>query len=92
VRRRLPLLIVIAVALALAWLIRFGCDDAYITFTYARSLVRGDGLTWFGDHVEGYTNFAWVLWSALGLAVHVDPLVWAWLGSLAAMTAVSAMS
>jgi len=83
---------VIAVALLLAWLIRFGCDDAYITFTYARSLVRGDGLTWFGNHVEGYTNFAWVLWIALGLVASVDPLLWAWLGSLAAMAAVIAMT
>lgn len=69
----------------MAWLIRWGCDDAFISFTYSRSLVRGDGLTWFGDHVEGYTNFAWVLWIAAGLKIGVAPLVWAWIGSLSAM-------
>lgn len=72
-------------ALAIAWLIRWGCDDAYITYVYGRSLVRGDGLTWFGTHIEGYTNFAWVLWSAAGIAAGADPLVWAWAGSLAAL-------
>ena len=37
---------------AVGWLIRWGTDGAYISFTYARSLVRGDGLTWSGDHIE----------------------------------------
>jgi len=78
---------VIACAIALAWLVRFGCDDAWISFHYARALVRGDGLTWFGVHVEGYTNFLWVLWVALGIALHVDPLAWAWAGSLVALAA-----
>ena len=75
------------VAVGVAWLIRFGTDDSWISFNYARSLVRGDGLTWFGEHLEGYTNFLWVLWVAAGLAFGVDPLAWAWAGSLAALAA-----
>ncbi len=76
-----------ALALVLAWLLRFGTDDSYITYVYARELVRGNGLTWFGTHIEGYTNFLWALWSALGLALGRDPLVWAWGASLAALVA-----
>jgi arabinofuranosyltransferase len=87
-RRRLLLVAgITAVAVAVAWLLRFGTDDAYVSFVYARSLVEGHGLTWFGAHVEGYTNFLWVLWSALGLEVGADPLVWAWGASLVALAA-----
>jgi hypothetical protein len=36
-------------------------DDAYISFRYARNLSDGLGPVWNpGQHVEGYTNFAWV--------------------------------
>lgn len=84
-RTRLVLVGIVLIAIAIAWAIRFGCDDAFISFVYSRGLVRGDGLTWFGDAIEGYTNFSWVLWIAGGLLVGVDPLVWAWLGSLASL-------
>jgi hypothetical protein len=86
-RSRLLLAGIVVFAIAVAWLIRFGTDDAYISFVYARNLVRGDGLTWYGDAVEGYTNFLWVLWSAAGIALGADPLVWAWTASLAALGA-----
>lgn len=84
-RTRWIIVAIIALAVGLGWLIRFGCDDAWISFQYARSFVRGNGLTWFGSHVEGYTNFLWVLWSALGFLMHIDPLTWAWTGSLCAL-------
>lgn len=82
-----PLAAVVTAAVTLAWTIRFGTDDAFITFVYSRNLVRGDGLTWFGEHIEGYTNFAWALWIALGLRFDIDPLLWAWAGSLLALAA-----
>lgn len=48
-------------------------DDAYISFRYARNLVRGEGLVWNpGEWVEGYTNFLWTLLMAGGLAVGAD--------------------
>ena len=84
-RGKLVIAAIVVFAVAVAWLIRFGCDDAYISFHYARNLVHGQGPTWFGNHIEGYTNFAWVLWSAAGIAAHLDPLVWAWAGSLASL-------
>jgi hypothetical protein len=37
-------------------------DDAWISFRYAQSLAHGDGLVFQpGEHVEGYTNFLWVI-------------------------------
>ncbi|MCB9745503.1 MAG: hypothetical protein H6741_28545 [Alphaproteobacteria bacterium] len=41
------------------------CDDAFISFRYARNLVEGLGLVYNpGEAVEGYSNFLWVLLSA----------------------------
>lgn len=91
--RRARLLEQVALALlvlgAIGWASyeRFTCDDAFISFHYARSLVRGTGLTWFGERVEGYTNFLWVLWVALGLKIGAPPIAWSHGGSLAALGA-----
>ena len=88
----LPLLLgVCALGLVLAWGLRFVQDDAFISFGYARSLVEGNGLTWFGEPVEGYTNFLWVLWIALGLGLGADPVVWSQLGGLASFAATLAL-
>jgi arabinofuranosyltransferase len=85
-RHRLAIfLAVAAAALVAAWLVRFVQDDAFISFTYARNLVEGKGLTWFGSRVEGYTNFLWVLWLALGMVLKVEPVLWSWLGGLASL-------
>ncbi len=47
-----------AYALAHYWV----CDDAFISFRYARHFAAGDGLVYnLGERVEGYTNFAWVV-------------------------------
>jgi hypothetical protein len=63
----------------------FEVDDAYISFRYAQNLVEGHGLVFNpGESVEGYTNFAWVLLSALGISLGIDPLLFArLLGALA---------
>lgn len=48
---------------------RFICDDAYISFRYARNLAESGQLAYNLhplEKVEGYTNFAWVLVLALG--------------------------
>ncbi|MFT3691800.1 MAG: hypothetical protein QM831_01580 [Kofleriaceae bacterium] len=84
----MKLAIPIALAAALlAWWLRWGCDDAYITFVYGRSVADGHGPQWFGTHIEGYTNFLWMLWSALGLMISVDPLRWSWALSIASLVA-----
>lgn len=74
----------IAVGLMAAWRCRFVQDDAFISFHYARNLIEGQGLTWFGAHVEGYTNFLWVLWIALGLKLGINPITWSYFGGLTA--------
>jgi len=51
-------------------------DDSFITFRYARNLVRGYGLVFNpGERVEGYTNFFWVLLSAIPIALRADPFL-----------------
>ncbi|WP_281327423.1 hypothetical protein [Polyangium sp. 6x1] len=53
-----------------AWKIRWLCDDAFISFRYARNFSRGEGLVFNpGEWVEGYTNFLWTL--VLGLLAKV---------------------
>ena len=73
----------IVVALVLAWSLRFVQDDAFISFTFAKSLVDGHGLTWFGHDVEGYTNYLWVVWIALGMKLGIEPIAWSYVGGLA---------
>lgn len=62
-----------AVAFAHAFTLRWSCDDAYISFRYAQHFVDGHGLVFNLDPaeapVEGYTNFAWTMWLALGMAL-----------------------
>ena len=60
----------------------FLCDDAFISFRYARHLVDGLGLAWNpGERVEGYTDFLWVLLVAAGMRLGWSPqLVAATLG------------
>ena len=50
-------------------------DDAYISYRYADHLVRGLGLVFNrGEHVEGYSNFLWVLLLALLQSLGADPV------------------
>jgi arabinofuranosyltransferase len=58
------------------WAQRWVQDDAYVSFRYARNLVRGAGLVYNpGEPVEGYTNFLWTVLAAVPLARGAaDPL------------------
>ena len=77
---RVPFLIgaaAVIVGLAAAAWVSWTCDDAFISYRYARNLVEGSGLVYNpGERVEGYTNLLWTLWIAAGLALHVDPETW----------------
>src|SRR5262245_59523408 len=67
----------VAFALVRSYLLRWTTDDAYISFRYADHLVRGEGLVFNpGEHVEGYSNFLWTLWTALGLKLGIEPESW----------------
>lgn len=63
----------VTVAFGQAWALRWTCDDAFISMRYAEHLVDGHGLVFNRDPneapVEGYTNFAWTMWLAVGMAV-----------------------
>ncbi len=86
-------LLIIAVAAFLYDLVRFAgylIDDTFISFRYAENLVAGNGLVFnVGERVEGYTNFLFVMLSALFLRLGVDP-VWG-TKAVALVTAVSAL-
>ncbi len=75
------LYLVVTFASILAYLNRFIQDDAFISFIYARNWVDGNGLTWFGTKVEGYTNFLWVILMGLGLKSGFDLIIFSWLMS-----------
>ena len=73
--------VVAAVAIGVAFLVhlhpwRFVCDDAFISFRYARNLAAHGALAYNlppYDAVEGYTNFLWVVVLALGDALGLAP-------------------
>jgi arabinofuranosyltransferase len=73
--------VILAVIAYHAWVYYFLCDDAYISFRYARNLVDGYGLVYNrGERVEGYTNFLWVLelatlWKLFGLTPPITATV-----------------
>jgi hypothetical protein len=61
------------------------CDDAYISYRYAKNLVDGHGFVYnLGERVEGYTNLLWTLWIAVGLVLKVQPDTWSTIWSLLA--------
>ena len=78
--RALPWLLTAAaavVAVIVAYQRRWMTDDAFISFRYAQQLVHGNGLVFNpGERVEGYSNFLWTLWIALGMRLHVGPEAW----------------
>lgn len=70
------LVLIVVGWLAAAWLFWFVCDDAFISFRYARHLAQGHGLRFNLDEappVEGYSNLLWVLIAAAFELVRVPP-------------------
>ena len=71
------LLVVVATIIGIihASSLRFVTDDAFISFRYAKNLVKGLGLVYnMGERVEGFTNFLWTIIIALGMKFHLDPV------------------
>ncbi len=59
------------------WLPQYVIDDAFISFRYARNLIEGHGLVFNpGERVEGFSNFSWVMLTALGMALDLEPAAW----------------
>ena len=75
-RTSLALALALVAYALLVWRFDFLCDDAYISFRYARNLASGEGLAFNPGRtppVEGYSNFLWVLLMALAEALGADP-------------------
>lgn len=78
-------LLAICGGLYLAWQRLWLCDDAFITFHYARNLADGNGLVFNpGEWVEGYTNFLWTAVLGGVGAVGIDIPMAGLFGNLAA--------
>jgi arabinofuranosyltransferase len=66
----------------------FLCDDAFISFRYARNLASGFGLVFNPgfERVEGYSNFLWVMLLAgfdrIGVAPQHASIALSWLATL----------
>lgn len=81
VRRRHDLLLLLPLAVLLAWwqwqYRGYVKDDTFISLRYARNLAYGHGLVFnYGDRLEGYTNFLWVLLATPAYWLKVDALNW----------------
>ena len=64
---------------ALAYRFWFVCDDAWISFRFARNWAAGHGVRYnLGDQVpvEGYSNFLWVAIAAAFEALQASPSFW----------------
>ncbi|HEX7664477.1 MAG TPA: hypothetical protein VF407_08205, partial [Polyangiaceae bacterium] len=75
--RRIPPAIAAALYLALALsFLAFGFphEDAFILFKYANNVACGQGIVFYpgGPHVEGATDFLWMIALAIGRLAHVD--------------------
>ena len=89
-RTTLIILLICVLAAGHIWWLSFICDDAFISFRYAKNLIEGNGLVFnVGERVEGYTNFLWLLVSAAILGIGGRPEVWSlWIGAVLAIAAV----
>jgi hypothetical protein len=73
---------------AVAWRRAWFSDDAYISFRYAENLVNGLGLVFNrGERVEGYSNFLWTIWTAVGMKLGAGPEGWSLIWGLACYAA-----
>ena len=68
---------VILFILMLVYVWNFTVDDAFISFTYGGHLANGYGLVWnIGQPpVEGYTDFLWVLITAILFLLKLNPVI-----------------
>lgn len=67
-------MVVATYALAALVCLGYFIDDSFITYRYGRNLASGLGVVFNpGERVEGYTDFSWVILSALSSLVGLDP-------------------
>jgi arabinofuranosyltransferase len=79
-----PTAVLLAIFWSLAIYNSFLCDDAFITFRFAKNLVAGFGPVFnAGERVEGYTNFFWMLLMAVVIKLGAFPELWSRILSIA---------
>jgi hypothetical protein len=80
-----PLIMLVISRVLFAIILPLAAEDAYISFRYALNLTLGNGLVYNpGEHVMGFTSPLWTLWSAVGIALIHNPVIWARAWSLIA--------
>lgn len=68
-----------------AYIYRWVCDDAFISFRYAYHAAQGHGLVFNpGEKVEGYTNFLWTLLLVLPEKWHLSTLEFSMMAGMVA--------
>ncbi|HET9136089.1 MAG TPA: hypothetical protein VFO76_05575 [Candidatus Kapabacteria bacterium] len=75
-------LLVIAVGLVQAIVLRWVSDDSFITFRYVKNFVDGNGIVYnIGERIEGYTHFLWLLILSFTKLIGFDPVIASmWIG------------
>jgi hypothetical protein len=52
-------------------------DDTYIALRYSRNLAEGHGMVFnYGQRLEGYTDFLWIVLTVPSFWLGIDPVVW----------------
>ena len=81
----IPLVAMLMARIVMAYTIPEAAEDAYITFRYARFFAEGHGLVFNpGQRVMGFTSPLWTVWMSLGFLLHLSPIVWSRVSSIAA--------
>ncbi|MCP4867586.1 MAG: hypothetical protein GY898_02570 [Proteobacteria bacterium] len=80
-RKRVDLLLLLPFAAVLGWLQSLYSgyikDDTFIALRYARNVAEGHGMVFnYGQRLEGYTDFLWVIMSVPAFWLGVDPVTW----------------
>ncbi len=75
------IVIALCIGISILWnlyFFSFTTDDAFITFRYSKNLVNGYGIVFNRDNnpVEGYSNFLWVILSAIPIALNIEILIY----------------
>jgi hypothetical protein len=66
---------VLALGFWAAYVVRWYCDDIFITLRYAQQFLAGNGFVYnVGERVEGYTHFLWLVIITLLERVGLDPV------------------
>ncbi len=76
-------ILIALLSVGFAWHLRWVCDDAFISFRYAKNMVSGHGLVFnTGEYVEGYTNFLWTLLMTIPIYFNWDVVIFSYVLSL----------